>query len=158
MVALGGRRAVLGLALLLTAPGCTSPAELDPDAAQVTTTGGCDTPAGAALEPVEVPADGGTVTALPFADLPVREGEELKVVWRVTGQGELQVTPVRPDGSEAALAFGPRAHGSSSFPAPGDEWGTGVLLDAPGCWELRVTRGDLGATLPVPVLPAGDGG
>jgi len=61
----------------------------------------------------------------------------------------------RPDGSAGRLSFGPEPHTGSSFARPGDEWGTGFVLDAPGCWELEVQRGDVVGRLPLEVLPAG---
>ena len=71
---------------------------------------------------------------------PVRAGEELKIVWRMTGQGDLAVSYFAPDGRPGVLTFGPEAHSGSSFQRPGDEWGTGFSFDAAGCWRIHLER------------------
>lgn len=71
---------------------------------------------------------------------PVRSGEELKIVWRMTGQGDLSVSYFAPDGRPGVLTFGPEAHGGSTFQRPGDEWGTGFSFDAAGCWRIHLER------------------
>jgi len=73
--------------------------------------------------------------------VPPRAGDELKIVWRMTGQGPLRVRFTAPDGKPKPLAFGPEAHrGASSYQRPGDEWGTGFRFTTPGCWHIRLTR------------------
>lgn len=67
-------------------------------------------------------------------------GEDLKVVWRMTGKGDLHVRLIDPDGHDKALAWGPEPHGGSTYHRPGDEWGTGFRLDRGGCWEIRFSR------------------
>ncbi len=77
------------------------------------------------------------------ARAPLHAGDELKIVWRMTGDGPLKVRFVGPDGKRHALAFGPTAHGAgSSYQRPGDEWGTGFRFTTPGCWHIRLTRSD----------------
>ena len=71
---------------------------------------------------------------------PVRAGEELKIVWRMTGQGDRTVSYFAPDGRPGVLTFGPEAHGGSTFQRPGDEWGTGFSFDAAGCWRIHLER------------------
>jgi hypothetical protein len=71
---------------------------------------------------------------------PVRAGEELKIVWRMTGQGDLSVSYFAPDGRPGVLTFGPERHGGSNYDRPGDEWGTGFALDAAGCWHIHLER------------------
>jgi hypothetical protein len=71
---------------------------------------------------------------------PVRAGEELKIVWRMTGQGDLTVSYFAPDGRPGVLTFGPEAHSGSSFQRPGDEWGTGFSFDEAGCWRIHLER------------------
>ena len=71
---------------------------------------------------------------------PVRAGEDLKIVWRMTGQGGLSVSYFSPDGRPGVLTFGPEAHGGSSYQRPGDEWGTGFSFDAAGCWRIHLER------------------
>ncbi len=70
----------------------------------------------------------------------LKVGEDIKVAWRMTGKGDLNVRLIDPDGQDKALAWGPEAHGGSTYHRPGDEWGTGFKLDQPGCWELRMSR------------------
>lgn len=91
--------------------------------------------------------DGTSVAALTFRQEagPVRVGEEVKIVVRITGEGDLAVTAVRPDGAEAPLDWGPEPHSSSTFRQPGDEWGFGVTFDAPGCWTIELDRSEAGA-------------
>ena len=72
---------------------------------------------------------------------PVRAGKELKIVWRVTGDGPLRATATGPDGREHGPAWGPESHGGSNFDRPGEEWGIGYRIDEPGCWRLRLARG-----------------
>lgn len=72
---------------------------------------------------------------------PLRAGQVLKIVWRVTGTGPLRLTASDPGGREHDVSWGPEAHGDSSFKRPGDEWGAGYRLGEPGCWRLRLARG-----------------
>jgi len=71
---------------------------------------------------------------------PVRAGEKLKIVWRMTGQGDLAVSYFAPDGRPGVLTFGPEPHGGSTYQRPGDEWGTGFSFDAAGCWHIHLER------------------
>jgi hypothetical protein len=70
----------------------------------------------------------------------IRDGDVVKIVWRMTGKGPLQVLSRRPDGTIAELTFGPTPHEGSSYDRPGDEWGTGFRFDQPGCWKLEFRR------------------
>lgn len=79
--------------------------------------------------------------------LPPRVGEELKIVWRMTGSGDLTLSMIDPGGRPAKLLWGPDPHGGSSYDRPGDEWGAGYRFTHAGCWLLRATRG--GATADV---------
>ncbi|MEY2443465.1 MAG: hypothetical protein QOE00_45 [Ilumatobacteraceae bacterium] len=71
---------------------------------------------------------------------PIRVGDEVKIVWRMTGIGNLLVTSMSPTGQPGVLTFGPEPHAGSSYTRPGDEWGTGFLFDAPGCWHIHLRR------------------
>jgi len=73
--------------------------------------------------------------------LPARAGDQEKIVWRMTGTGPLTLTAIGPDGTRHRLAWGPDPHGSSTWDKPGAEWGAGYVFTAPGCWDLRATRG-----------------
>ena len=114
--------------------------------------GACRTPTPDEEGAFEADASGGEVNALVFGSLPPRTGSELKIVWRVTGDGELTVSAERPDGSAGVLTFGPEPHSASNFERPGDEWGTGFLFDAPGCWHLDVRREAVHARVPILVV------
>ena len=72
--------------------------------------------------------------------LPVRVGDELKIVWRMTGDGDLSVSYESPDGTPATLTFGPEPHPGSTYNRPGDEWGTGFKFEKPGCWHIHLAR------------------
>lgn len=98
-----------------------------------------------------VPATSGRAWALAFGALPATVGQDLKVVWRVTGRGRLRVTFRDPSGARRPLEFGPDEHSGSSFEHPGREWGTGFAFDAPGCWTVRVARTGTVATVGIPV-------
>jgi hypothetical protein len=75
--------------------------------------------------------------------VPPRAGDEVKIVWRMTGKGPLEVSLIGPNGRPKPLTFGPTAHGlASSYQRPGEEWGTGFRFDASGCWHIRLTRSD----------------
>lgn len=76
---------------------------------------------------------------------PLRAGEEVKIVVRMTGAGDLQVSATRPDGSPAAIDWGPEAHTSSNFSRPGSEWGFGVTFAEPGCWTIALSRAEAGS-------------
>lgn len=90
--------------------------------------------------------------ALLWARPPWPTGEEVKVVWRVSGSGDLDAVALGPDGQGVEPAWGPRHHASSNWDRPGDEWGLAFELDTPGCWELQVSRGEGSASLWVEVL------
>ena len=81
-----------------------------------------------------------TACSSPSHPGPVRAGEELKIVWRMTGEGDLSVSYFAPDGRPGVLTFGPEAHSGSSYQRPGDEWGTGFSFDAAGCWRIHLER------------------
>jgi hypothetical protein len=72
--------------------------------------------------------------------VPPRIGD-VKIVWRVTGDGSLSLQSTGPDGHRGTLSFGPEVHGGSSFEEPGTEWGSGFNFDSAGCWTILVTRG-----------------
>ena len=96
-------------------------------------------------------ARSGHAWALAFGALPATVGQDLKVVWRVTGTGPLRVTFRDPSGDRHPLEFGPEEHSASSFRHPGREWGTGFTFDAPGCWTVQVARTGTVATVGIPV-------
>ena len=81
--------------------------------------------------------------ALGPGHVPPRPGEELKIVWRMTGAGPLHVVFTAPDGRVQPLVFGPERHvGGSTYHRPGDEWGTGFHFSVRGCWRIHLSRTD----------------
>ena len=79
--------------------------------------------------------------ALVQAPVPIHVGDDVKVVWRVTGEGDLSLTLREPGGLPRALQWGPEAHTESNYERPGEEWGSGYTFDGAGCWVLGVARG-----------------
>ncbi|MEV0234202.1 hypothetical protein [Nonomuraea sp. NPDC050786] len=71
---------------------------------------------------------------------PLASGEEIKIVWRMTGEGPLRVRASLADGTPAKLAWGPEEHSGSNWQRPGQEWGTGFVFPRPGCWKIELTR------------------
>ncbi|MGN9838432.1 hypothetical protein ACTMTI_09970 [Nonomuraea sp. H19] len=71
---------------------------------------------------------------------PLPRGEEIKIVWRMTGEGPPQIRATLPDGTAAKLVWGPEEHGGSSWRRPGQEWGTGFVFPKRGCWKIELTR------------------
>jgi hypothetical protein len=88
-------------------------------------------------------------------DLPLRSSDHVvKVVWRMTGKGDLAIDIQSPLGSHETPTWGPEPHSSSSYDRPGDEWGTGIVFSDPGCWKLDFARSVQGsATVWLEVLP-----
>ncbi|MEV1240507.1 hypothetical protein ACIBO2_04540 [Nonomuraea sp. NPDC050022] len=80
------------------------------------------------------------VWGLLFAPVPFNRGKEVKIVWRMTGEGPLKVTAALPDGTRAKPTFGPEQHGGSSWRRPGEEWGTGFVFPKAGCYRVNLTR------------------
>jgi hypothetical protein len=80
--------------------------------------------------------------ALGPGEVPPRAGDELKIVWRMTGSGPLRIVFTAPDGRQRPLVFGPEAHSASSYHRPGDEWGTGFRFATHGCWHIHLARDD----------------
>ena len=91
--------------------------------------------------------------ALGPGHVPPRTGDELKIVWRMTGTGPLRVSFTAPTGRAQPLLFGPDAHTGSSYHRPGDEWGTGFRFTASGCWHMHFARDDTSADVWLNVLP-----
>jgi hypothetical protein len=71
---------------------------------------------------------------------PLKVDEEIKMVWRVPGEGEFDIRASQ-GATEAELSFGPSLHMESNFERPGDEWGTAFIFPSSGCWQIEITRG-----------------
>jgi hypothetical protein len=79
--------------------------------------------------------------ALFFADpQSIHIGQEVKIVWRMTGSGSFQIIARHTKGIRTRPIWGPEEHGGSSWHRPGDEWGTGFKFSTTGCWNLHATR------------------
>ncbi len=78
--------------------------------------------------------------------------EEVKIVWRSTGEGSFAIEVRGPDGASIEPTWGPAPHGNSNWSRPGDEWGTGWVLPSSGCWTFEVTRGGRTASLDAEVF------
>ena len=98
---------------------------------------------------------GVTLWALFFpTDPQLMAGKEIKVVWRMTGRGDLHLDAAGPGGAAVQPIWGPEPHGSSNWDRPGDEWGTGWLFPNPGCWTITATRDGSQGYLVVRVAPS----
>jgi hypothetical protein len=98
--------------------------------------------AGGTPNEIHATSTGGEVWGLALGPGPVPPlvGETLKIVWRVTGSGPLEIRFTDPSGRRHPLTFGPEAHSSSSYHRPGDEWGSGFRFTRAGCWHIRLQR------------------
>jgi hypothetical protein len=99
-------------------------------------------PAGGGTGLIEVhgTARGAELWGLVFAAVPLPVGQEVKIVWRMTGDGPLQISVTRSDGTPARRTFGPEEHGGSTWNRPGQEWGTGFVFPKAGCWDFHLAR------------------
>lgn len=84
---------------------------------------------------------------------PIRAGDTVKIVWRMTGRGPLKLTATDPSGRLVPLTFGPEPHATSNYSRPGSEWGSGYRFDTAGCWRLDAKRTFGSAEALVEVLP-----
>ncbi|HEY3671357.1 MAG TPA: hypothetical protein VGN51_10520 [Acidimicrobiia bacterium] len=143
----GGRYAVVACVLVALAGASSSAAAAEMSGAKARAGKGGECRAPSTFTPdadneVEGATRNGTLFGLLFGErVPPRAGDELKIVWRMTGKGPLKVKFTGPDGKKRPLAFGPVAHSAgSSYQRPGDEWGTGFRFGTPGCWHIQLTR------------------
>jgi hypothetical protein len=91
-------------------------------------------------------AVGATLWALFFLADPagVGAGQQVKIVWRMTGSGAVSFVASGPDGRTVRPVWGPDTHGDSDWSRPGEEWGTGWVFPVRGQWTVRVTRAEQG--------------
>jgi hypothetical protein len=92
---------------------------------------------------VQESGDNATLYGLIMAPtpMPVHADVDVKIVWRMTGSGPLQLSTVTPEGTAVARQWGPEAHGGSNYDRrPGVEWGAGYLFPTAGCWRLHAQR------------------
>ncbi|WP_346960484.1 hypothetical protein [uncultured Arthrobacter sp.] len=141
------RRAAVLLSLTLAATGCSSESPLAASAEPSTTKAECASPSRivkSAVNGTEV--EGSSKDGITLYGQDQSEGfllasdTEKKIVWRISGSGQPAVTVTRPGGDESGLAWGPEFHSSSNYARPGDEYGTALVVDQPGCWNIKFTR------------------
>lgn len=73
---------------------------------------------------------------------PLTIDQEIKMVWRATGSGEIQIRAISEEGDVIEPTWGPDLHADSNFDRPGDEYGSAFVFPSPGCWEIEITRGN----------------
>ena len=146
---------------LIALSACTSPSGDEPAAA----TEACE-PDSTIAEPLigpeaEARTDGSfEAWALFFNPFPMRpDGEpieipvdtEIKIVWRVAGEGDLAIEALGPRETSIDPDWGPEIHGGSNWDRPGHEWGTGWTFPEVGCWTFEIHRGDSTAQLSIDI-------
>jgi hypothetical protein len=146
------RTSGVGMARVMTccllAAACSSPSARHAAATTAPLGAVCATPSQFGAEGTADEVHGTSATgevwglALGPGHVPPRTGDELKIVWRMTGTGPLTVVLTAPDGRRRPLVFGPEPHGASNYHRPGDEWGTGFRFSTGGCWHVHLTRHD----------------
>jgi hypothetical protein len=94
----------------------------------------------------------GSIWALFFNPVPPTAGNEIKVVWRMTGSADFSFRVSDAAGTTAPLAWGPEPHGGSNWNRPGNEVGTGFNFPHAGCWDIHVTKGNASADLWLQVI------
>jgi len=67
-------------------------------------------------------------------------GQEIRVVWRMTGSRDFSIDATGPDGTTVKPVWSPEPHGGSNWDRAGDEWGTGWVFPAAGCWKTTARR------------------
>ncbi|MGZ4132227.1 MAG: hypothetical protein ACXVWF_04200, partial [Actinomycetota bacterium] len=82
----------------------------------------------------------GSLWALVFGKQPITPNQVVKIVWRMTGSGDLSLTAVSPDRTTLAPSQAPSEHTGSNWDRPGDEWGSAFALPEPGCWRIHAER------------------
>lgn len=144
------------VALVLALCGCTAAAPppgppsvaASPRAPSPSPSDGC--PATLAGDEVQGSAPSGTTLwGLLFSDYPLPRASEVKIVWRMTGDGDLTLGASGPGGRHVRPVWGPEPHGGSSWDRPGAEWGSGFRFPVAGCWTVEAARGGVTATAPL---------
>jgi hypothetical protein len=119
---------------------------------------GCQpvSPSGAFTGEVFGTATSGTVWAWFMAGYPPQAGISDKTIWRLDGPGVSAAAPTfslfGPASRTAHLDWGPAFHDSSTWNRPGDEYGTGLLFPAAGCWDVHVIDGQVTGDVYVVVI------
>ncbi len=98
-------------------------------------------------------ASEGEIWALLFGDYPARQRQEIKIAWRMTGDGPLTLSATGPTGRRVAPLSDPEPHLGSNWDRPGDEWGSFWRFPQPGCWTVHLVRGADHGTAGIRVIP-----
>jgi hypothetical protein len=89
--------------------------------------------------------------ALVFGSVPVPRGQDVKIVYRMTGGGTLRLVADGPSHMQVAPDWQEMHVGSNWTTHPGDEWGAGFTFGRAGCWEVVAVRGTLVGRVGIPV-------
>jgi hypothetical protein len=142
--------AVVSALALMVAAGCTNA----DSAARARSSSEPSSPAAPTSSVPEAQGVGRGVSlwALFFTDL--KRDQEIKIVWRMTGAGDLSMRATGPGGAIVTPVWGPEPHSGSSWQKPGDEWGTGWVFPSAGRWIVHATRSESGtADLALTIAP-----
>jgi hypothetical protein len=108
---------------------------------------GCDSASPISTTPslgpeVQGSGDNATLYGLIVAQtpMPVHADEDVKIVWRRTGSGLLQLSTVSPEGTAVALQWGQRPTAAATTTDPETNGGAGYLFPTAGCWRLHAQR------------------
>ncbi len=72
--------------------------------------------------------------------IPVQAKHDVKIVWRMTGSGNIHFAAYNSTGRQIVPIWGPDEHGGSNWNRPGEEWGAGFNFPVSGCWDIHVMR------------------
>jgi len=149
---------ILGASVAISLASCTSGRETgsisdqpaSPSSADLTAVGDgvrCD-PTPLTTTDAGVPEAHGTggdagAWALLWSAPPWSPNQQVKVVWRMQGDGAFDVVAIGPSDEIVRPSTGPTPHGASNWDRPGDEWGSSFALPHDGCWRLEASRGGL---------------
>ncbi len=75
--------------------------------------------------------------------LPEPRGLQVKIIWRMTGKGDLRLSALGPVGQTVHPDWGPEGHSGSNWNRPGEEWGAGFTFPVVGCWDIHAARDDI---------------
>jgi hypothetical protein len=91
---------------------------------------------------VQGKVSGGELWALIFNGWPMQARRENKIVWRMTGKGELHLVAYGP-GGRTIQPTDLVPHSGSNWRQPGNEWGSFFTFPVPGCWDVHATRDNI---------------
>ena len=84
--------------------------------------------------------------------LPIKAGQEVKIIWHIQGKGDLDITFFGPNGKPRKLEWGPTEHEGTALPGPGEAFGAGFRFDSKGCWRINLERGEESAQAWISVI------